>query len=231
MIILAIDTSTEFCSVALASTSEVICEEERTGAQSSARALPMIQTVLDKADVALHDLAAIAFGAGPGSFTGIRTACALAQGLAFGANLPLIPIDTLLACAERTYQEAGYERVLVTLDARMGEVYWGEYYFDTHTWQILVTPSVSQPSIVQAQQTDYCVAGNASTLFPDAHFVHQAKNCLPMMMPRADYIGRLACHALMNGQALPPEQVTPIYVRNKVALTTQERHTQTSNKK
>ena len=227
--ILAIETSTELCSVAIASSNQVLFAEEHTGAQSSTRVLPMVQSLLAQADIALRDLSAIAFGAGPGSFTGIRTACALAQGLAFGADLPIIPVDTLLACAERAYQETGFQKILVTLDARMGEVYWGEYFFDMHAWQVLTPPSVSQPTAIQAQQLDYCVAGNAGTLYPDAQFNQLAKNSQPTITPRADYIGNLARHAFDNGQAQQAAQASPIYIRNKVALTTQERQQQIAN--
>jgi tRNA threonylcarbamoyladenosine biosynthesis protein TsaB len=221
--ILAIETSTELCSVALASAHDVRVAEEHTGAQSSTRVLPMVQSLLAQTNITLRDLSAIAFGAGPGSFTGIRTACALAQGLAFGADLPIISVDTLLACAERAYRETGLSKILVTLDARMGEVYWGEYFFDTDAWQVLTPPSVSPPIAVQAQQLDYCVVGNASTLFPEAQFNQLAKNRYATITPRADYIATLACHAFAKGQAQPAARAYPIYVRNKVALTTQER--------
>lgn len=229
-IILAIETSTELCSVAITSSNEVIFEEEHTGAQSSTRILPMVQNVLAKADTSLQSLSAIAFGAGPGSFTGIRTACALAQGLAFGADLPIIPVDTLLACAERAYQETGFQKILVTLDARMGEIYWGEYFFDKQAWQVLTPPGVSKPAAIHAQQMDYCVVGNACALFPDAQFKRLAENSQPTITPRADYIANLAHHALDHGQALQAAQARPIYIRNKVALTTQERLLHTSNK-
>ncbi len=152
-VLLAIDTSTEFCSVALlaadgptadAASFRTWVRHERTGAVSSTRVLPAVREVLDEAGLAFADCNAIAFGAGPGSFTGLRTATGVAQGLAFGRALPVVPVGTLLACAEAAPLNAGAAagratRVRAALDARMDEVYWADYAWDDAAgdWQAL----------------------------------------------------------------------------------------------
>jgi tRNA threonylcarbamoyladenosine biosynthesis protein TsaB len=145
-VLLALDTSTEFCSVALLSTASatsaaagalaseeprVWVRHEATGAVSSTRLLPAIRELFDEAGLALADCDAIAFGAGPGSFTGLRTATGVAQGLAFGLNCPVVPIGTLLACAESArLRDPSVRRVVAALDARMDEVYWADFAWD-----------------------------------------------------------------------------------------------------
>ncbi|WP_455778701.1 tRNA (adenosine(37)-N6)-threonylcarbamoyltransferase complex dimerization subunit type 1 TsaB, partial [Burkholderia stabilis] len=139
-VLLAIDTSTEYCSVALlrsapaddaVSTPQTWVRHELTGAVSSTRVLPAIQALFAESGLTLADCDAIAFGAGPGSFTGLRTATGITQGLAFGLGLPVVPISTLLACAEHArLRTPGTTRVLAALDARMDEAYWADFAWD-----------------------------------------------------------------------------------------------------
>src|SRR5438874_562496 len=128
--LLAFDTATEHMSIALAVRGEVFVHESAGGAQASATLIPAILALLAKAGVTLRELDAIAFGRGPGAFTGLRTACSVAQGLAFGANKPVLPIDTLLAVAgDARGDDPRSQRIWVAMDARMNEVYAAQYAF------------------------------------------------------------------------------------------------------
>lgn len=220
--LLAIETSTEFCSVALTNTQRTWLKHESLGLRTSACVLPFIQTLLDEADVHLENLSAIAFGAGPGAFTGLRNACALAQGLAFGLGIPLIAVDTLMACAELVRREEGREELLVAIDARMGEVYWAEYRYEGSRWRTLMAPQLTVPGAIYTIQTDCCWAGNACTIFSDI-LSERALHQFPLAMPRADCVAYLGLAQLSAGDITSPEKARPHYVRNKVALTTVER--------
>jgi len=187
--------------------------------------LPMVQGVLTEAGVALTQCDAIAFGCGPGSFTGVRTACGIAQGLAFGASLPVIPVVTLLAMAEAC-REAGDSRdVLAVLDARMGEVYWAQYRFqDEQTgWQAVAEPTLSAASAVQADGRVIACGNGLSAYADDFARFDFADSALPMIMPRAAQVAWLAQAAFARGEILSARDAQPLYLRNKVALTTAER--------
>lgn len=143
--ILAIETSTEIASAAILH-GEQLLSAQSSGVQTHSQTLlPMVQNLLHQADLRLQDCQAIAFGAGPGSFTGVRTACGITQGLAFGLNLPVLPIHTLLAMAEAARLQTGATHVMPVLDARMGEVYWAEYEFDG-TWRTVHEPALANPA-------------------------------------------------------------------------------------
>jgi tRNA threonylcarbamoyladenosine biosynthesis protein TsaB len=125
--ILAVDTSTENCSVALMMGDEIISRCEYAPREHTTKILPMVDTVLAEGGVKLTQLDALAFGRGPGSFTGVRIGIGIAQGLAFGADLPMVGISTLMTMAQGTYRTHQSEQVLTAIDARMGEIYWGQY--------------------------------------------------------------------------------------------------------
>ncbi len=141
MKILALDTSTEYLSLALSVDDKVFVRELLAGQSHSQRILPLLRELLDEAGVELTDLDGIAFGAGPGSFTGLRIGCGVAQGLAFGANLPVVGVSTLLALA----QASGADHVIACLDARMGEVYHAVYVRESDGWQTLNEPGLYKP--------------------------------------------------------------------------------------
>lgn len=184
-VLLALDTSTEFCSVALltaesasdASPAEadapaperrVWVRHEETGAVSSTRLLPAIRELFEEAGLALADCNAIAFGAGPGSFTGLRTATGVAQGLAFGLNCPVVPIGTLLVCAESArLRDPSAARVLAALDARMDEVYWADYAWDEGAgeWRTVHPASLAAPDALPCPDQPFTLAGNAAAAF------------------------------------------------------------------
>ncbi|AIU25300.1 tRNA threonylcarbamoyladenosine biosynthesis protein TsaB [Pandoraea pnomenusa] len=232
--LLALDTSTEFCSVAVyrhdpAGGVPALMVERHldTGPVSSTHILPAARDVLREAGVTLAECDAIAFGAGPGSFTGLRTACGVAQGLAFGAALPVVPVGTLLACAEAARAlRVDTRRVLVALDARMNEAYWADYAWDVDAgdWREVQAPSLDAAEQVRTPDAEFVVAGNAVTAFGERlQAALQAQAVLADAMPRARYVATLAARAFARGEAIPADRAMPVYVRNKVAQTTAER--------
>lgn len=242
---LAIETSTELLSLAIASTqgdtSEVWTHTAEGGAKSSQLAVPEIVRLMDQAQIGFTDLTAIVFGKGPGSFTGLRSACSVAQGLAFGAGLLVLPIDTLLAVAEDArYQNAQLhlqqmqqqvklpqdsQRFFVAMDARMDQVYTAAYEWRS-AWQCVQTPSVSSPENISIPAEwnglAFTTVGNASDLF--ATRWPRALSVTHMhAMPTAQALLRLSPTAFEQGLAVPPEDALPLYIRDKVAQTTLER--------
>lgn len=220
MKLLAFDTSTETMFVAVrAPDGSVLASEAAGGPQASAGLLPAIQQMLAQAGLALGDLDAIVFGRGPGSFTGLRTACAVAQGLGFGAGVPVLALDTLLAVAEEAHASAGVSRVVAVLDARMGEVYAAAYERDGDGWRTATAPALLRPQDVQVPP-GWAVAGNALHLV-EAAVAADAPRVLAL--PTAAALLRLAPAALAASPARPAEEALPLYLRDKVAQTTQER--------
>ena len=226
MKLLAFDTSTEQLSIALQAGDSAPVREHAGagGAQASAALIPAIEALLAKAGLALSQLDAIAFGRGPGSFTGLRTACAVAQGLGFGSGVPVLPIDTLLAVAEEAHGRHGVERVVAVLDARMGEVYSAMYERSGGNWRTVQAPRLSQPSAVLVPP-GWALAGNALALFPADVAAARFD-----AMPSATALLRLAPSALAAGPSHPAAGALPLYIRDKVAQTTEERATERARK-
>jgi len=217
--LLAFDTSTETLSVALAGRGEPLVHAGAGGAQASATLIPAILSLLEKAGMQLGELDAIAFGSGPGSFTGLRTACSVAQGLALGAEVPVLPIETLMAVAEDARSRTGALDVLALLDARMGEVYCARYTHDGRRWHRHGQVLLAAPEAVVVVQ-DAVLAGNVFAAYGDRlPGGHQRVEAAP----NAQALLRLAPALLADGQGLPADQALPLYVRDKVAQTTAER--------
>jgi tRNA threonylcarbamoyladenosine biosynthesis protein TsaB len=223
-IILAIETSSELASCALLNGDTVIARESSGVRTHSQSVLPMVQELLREAGVSLAGCDAIAFGAGPGSFTGVRTACGVAQGLAFGAGLPVVPLVTLEAMAEACRARTGATEVLAVLDARMGEVYWAQYRY-AGGWQAVIEPALAGPGAVAPQPVAGLVAcGNGLPAYPEAFAGKDfMQGALPDVMPHARELALLAAPALAAGQAVPADHAQPLYLRNKVAYTSAER--------
>jgi len=226
--ILAIETSSELASCALLLSDSQVLSRESGGVRTHSQSvLPMVQELLSEAGVRLADCAAIAFGAGPGSFTGVRTACGVAQGLAFGAELPVIPLVTLAAMAEACRARTGATEVLAVLDARMNEVYWAQYRFsgDANGWTTVAEPALSAPEAVQPLAVDGLAAcGNGFAAYPQAFEGKAfALGAHGDIVPHARELAVLAAPALAAGQALPAAEAQPLYLRNKVAYTSAER--------
>jgi tRNA threonylcarbamoyladenosine biosynthesis protein TsaB len=219
--LLAFDTSTETLSIAVSAGEGAPLREHTAagGPQASATLIPAIERLLAEAGLSLAQLDAIAFGRGPGSFTGLRTAAAVAQGLGFGAGVPVLPIDTLLAVAEEARAQAGAERVVALLDARMDEVYFAVYEHRDGHWITHVAPALGRPETVLVP-AGFALAGNAldlhaSRLPADAPRV--------AALPSARALLRLAPAALAAAGSHAPAQALPLYIRDKVAQTTEER--------
>lgn len=234
--LLAFDTATEQMSVALEVEGRVWQHEGAGGAQASAALIPAIRGLLAEAGIGWGRLDAIAFGRGPGAFTGLRTACSVAQGLAFGASKPVLPIDTLLVVAEdaRSAQTGRSDvvgaarlpqRVAVAMDARMNEIYTAQYDFTDSGWLVVVAPMLTTPAALNMawrQRPVDLIAGNALTVF-GAELDTGSAQLAPGALPRAVAMLPLAQAAWARGNAVDPALALPLYVRDKVAQTSHER--------
>ncbi|TXT38789.1 MAG: putative protease [Comamonadaceae bacterium] len=227
MNLLAFDTSTERMSIALqrgAGAAATIWQHDAAGgALTSTHLIPEIQRLMALAGLQFGDLSAIVFGAGPGSFTGLRTACSVAQGLGFGAAVPVLPVDTLLAVAQDAHQQLGApERLAVTalLDARMDELYTANYLFESGLWTCTKRYSLISPEAL-ACDADHVLAGNVFAEYGER--LPQMGQARVQALPTALALLRLAPALLAGGAAVSAEQALPTYIRDKVAQTTQER--------
>ena len=249
---LAIETSTDMLSLAIASTqgdkSQVWAHTSQGGAKSSQLVLPEIVRLMEEAQIRFTDLTAVVFGKGPGSFTGLRTACSVAQGLAFGAGTFVLPIDTLLAVAEdaryqnmqqkqqQTQQQQQQQqqpeqipqqpqRFFVAMDARMDQVYTAAYEWRSD-WQCVQAPSVNSPEYISVptewKDLEFITVGNAWDMFA-ARWPAELSGQHMHAMPTAQALLRLSPVAFGQGLAVQPEDALPLYIRDKVAQTTQER--------
>lgn len=221
--ILAIDTSTTLASVALLHDG-FVSSRESSGVQThSQMILPMLQQLLADTGISLAQCDAIAVGVGPGSFTGVRTACGIAQGLAFGADLPVVNVVTLVAMAEACRKQSGANDVLALLDAQMGEVYWAQYRHVADRWQEILLPTLSAPVDVITQGT-VTACGNGLSSYASAFVGKGYSECSESrILPHAKEIACLGQILLAEGKAVAAHQVQPLYLRNKVAQTTAER--------
>jgi len=226
--LLAFDTSTEHLSVAVqpGAGAAPLVHTGEGGAQASATLIPVIQGLLARAGLQLAQLDAIAFGRGPGSFTGLRTACAVAQGLGFGAGVPVLGLHTLLAVAEEARAATGLERIVAVLDARMDEVYFASYAFDSGSWRVEQAPALGRPEDVLVPP-GWALAGNALALHADR--LPQAARRIDAL-PTAQALLRLAPAALAAGPSHPAAEALPLYIRDKVAQTTDERAAERARK-
>ena len=223
---LALDTSTDILSIAVQpSDGEVHERSAPGGAKSSPTMIPAIRELMAETSLTFDTLDMIVFGRGPGSFTGLRTACSVAQGLAFGARqglgVPVLPVDSLLAVAETARVEHQVTRVLAVLDARMNEVYSCAYEWDEATaqWRSLGDFELLAPESLQVPD-GFVVAGNAKAAYEDRLAPHATH---VLALPRASAMLRLAPTLLAAGMAVPASEALPLYIRDKVAQTTAER--------
>ena len=248
--LLALDTSTDRLAAALQTPAGRWCVNEAGGALASARLVPLLMQLLADAGVALAQVQAIAFGQGPGAFTGLRTACAVAQGLAFAGNTPVLAIDSLLIVAEDARAQAAAAGLptdgdwWVAIDARIDEVYAAAYRHNGQGdqggqigghdhdgdsrpagWQLQVAPRLwTLPALVDAWATapPARVAGNALAVFAD-RLPAPGASAWPHCVDRAAALLRLAEQAWQRGEGRAADQALPIYLRDKVAQTTAER--------
>jgi tRNA threonylcarbamoyladenosine biosynthesis protein TsaB len=199
------------------------------GAAASAQALPMLMALLQRLGWTFADLDAIAFGRGPGGFTGLRTACAVAQGLAYGQDIPVVPVDSLAIVAEDAARRAGLatgSSVWVAMDARMEEIYAGCYRDDGDAgWHPVVEPALTTPDALHAlwrAAPPAFIAGSALAAFGERLETGAAQRA-PVQHGRATALGWLAAAGFARGDAVPADQALPVYLRDKVAQTTAER--------
>lgn len=223
MRILALDTSTEYLSLALSLDGKLYARDLHAGQTHSQRILPLLRELLTEAQIEMNSLEGIAFGAGPGSFTGLRIGCGVAQGLAFAADLPVVGVSTLLALA----QASGRQRVIACLDARMGEVYHAAYAKTKNGWDEVSAPGVHKPQQVPALSGDGWVGiGSGWATYADTlntFYDGQISEILPDAYPHAAAIAELALPMFAAGLAKPAAEAAPLYIRNRVALKTSER--------
>ena len=212
----AVETSTEWCSVALWRDGELGAIEQRAGHRHGELALPMLERLLAGARLRAADLDAVAFGAGPGSFTGLRIAFGIAQGLAFARGLPVLGVSSLEAMAE----ECGAPRVVACLDARMGEVYYSSLEKRGARWEEVVPALCVAPAAAPRPPGEGwvgCGSGFAAYGAMGLRLVYAEVH------PGALALARLAAPRLAAGQGVDAARAVPNYLRDKVALTTEER--------
>ncbi len=223
MHILALETSTEYCSVALWQDGATIEHCKLVGQKHSELLMEMLDNLLREANVTLSQLDGIAFGAGPGSFTGVRIACGVAQGLALGVNLPVAGVCTLQALA----QASGYGKVITALDARMAEVYHAAYEKRQGEWVVASEPGLCLPQDAQqVDGTDWFGAGSGFAVHGAAlgdRYAGQMTGSDAQAVPRAGAIAQLAAIMFAAGRGVDAAQAMPLYLRDRVALKTSER--------
>jgi tRNA threonylcarbamoyladenosine biosynthesis protein TsaB len=214
----AFETSSDWCSVALWLDGEIVSAERRAPNRHSEIALPMLQDLLKKTSTRIEDVEAVAFGSGPGSFTGLRIACGLAQGLALGRGLPVAPVSSFEAIA----QESGAGRVVACIDARMQEVYYAALERRAGAWHEVVAGQCVPPDAVTPPPGDGWVGcGTGFSVFPQL-LKDRISIRIPNVHPTAISVAELAAARLAAGQGLDAALALPVYLRDKVAFTTDE---------
>ena len=222
MNLLAVETSTELCSVALLRGDELFVEEALAENRHSEMLLPMIRRILERSRLAAAAMDAFAFGQGPGSFTGIRIACGVVQGLAFATHRPVVPVPSLLALAEQSNEA----RIIAAFDARMGEAYLAAYARNGEDWDEIIAPRLADAaSLPPLPGRRWSATGSGFDRHP---WLREAyRDAIEMRfegdLPRAGAVARLAKRRFARGAAVAAEQAAPLYLRDKVALTTEER--------
>ena len=223
MRVLALETSTEYCSVALWLDGVVTERCELVGQKHSELLIAMLDGMLQDSGFRIQDMDGIAFGMGPGSFTGVRIACGVVQGLAFGANLPVAGICTLQALAEAS----GKEKMIAALDARMGEIYHAAYGKQGDDWIALSEPRLCKPEDAPlVPGDDWFGAGSGFATHGTAlseRYAGQLQGTDETAVPQAAAIAILGAAQFAQGRGVDAAEALPLYLRDKVALKTAER--------
>ena len=221
MRLLAIDTATKACSAALSIGDEILVHHEIAPLRHTQLILSMCEQLLVQAGVTLSQLDALTFGRGPGSFTGVRIAAAVTQGMAFAWDLPVVPVSTLAGLAQEVMEELNEPKVLVALDARMNEVYWG--YFDRNPEGLACaqgSEGVGKPALVPLLAGNWYGAGSGWASYADSMIDRIGANLKAYesnLLPKAQYLLPLAMAMYQRGDILSAEQALPVYLRDKVA--------------
>ncbi len=227
MKILAIDTSTEACSAALYSDGELVERYLLAPRKHIELLQPMVAEVMAEADVKVSDLTGLAFGAGPGSFAGLRVSCAFIQGMGVALGIPVVPVSTLKAMAQQILETNPEKTVLVMLDAKMKEVYWGVYRSEDKEVISVLPEQVSKiedvPNFSGVVGLGNIVgAGDGWSVAPNWSEALNPEFIDKSVYPRAGEIALLSLNDFEKGMGLDAEQVSPIYLRNNIALTIEE---------
>jgi len=220
MKLLAIETATDACSVAVDLDGQLIERETREPRAHAERVLEMVRECLGEAQVALADLDALVFGRGPGSFTGVRIAAGVVQGLALGSDLPVVPVSTLAGYAVAAWRRTGAHNVAVAVDARMGECYWGcfsispEGVAELRGEEVIASPTdVSVPA-----GGDWIGVGSGWQAFAElAQAMPQVEVIVESVLPSARDLLATAARSLARGETVSAEEALPVYLREKVA--------------
>jgi len=222
MKLLALDTATEACSAALYIDGEITAKFQLAPREHTKLILKMIEDLLAEAALKVTGLDAIAFGRGPGSFSGVRIATGVTHGLAFAADLPVIPVSTLASIAQSTYNDHHTENVLAGIDARMGEIYWGCYVLaDNGLMTLNGDEQVSSAELIQLpDDKQWSGSGSAWQGYPDQlkqRFGSVLKQTFTDYLPHSSSIVQLAAYEYSQGRMLEASQAQPVYLRNDVA--------------
>ncbi|NQD37707.1 tRNA (adenosine(37)-N6)-threonylcarbamoyltransferase complex dimerization subunit type 1 TsaB [Permianibacter sp. IMCC34836] len=220
--VLALDTATEALSVALQFGDQLVGHYEVAPRLHAQKILPLIDSVLAQAGLRIADIDAFVFGRGPGAFTGVRTAVAVVQGLAFSHDKPVLGVSTLLAMAEGARRQHGVTQVLTAIDARMGEIYAAAYRHDGKEWQLVLPEAVMAPAQLKfAEAGDWFACGTGWQAHGEqlragvrAHLQLEPGEG---RLPDARDMLALALPALARGEGLPADQALPVYLRDQVA--------------
>ena len=217
MRLVALETSSDWCSVALSIDGEIASLERRAPNRHSELALPMLEDLLKKVSIEMKDLEAVAFGAGPGSFTGLRIACGLAQGLALARGLPVVGVSAFEAIAE----ESGAARVVACIDARMQEIYYAALEREAAGWREVVPGQCVAPrDAVAPPGAGWVGAGSGFAAFPD--LLNNLSVRRAEIHPTAMAVAKLGAARIAAGGGVDAALAAPIYLRDKVAFTTAE---------
>lgn len=217
--ILALDTATEACSVALLHNGNITTLDELSPRNHTQRILPMVDELLSKANISIKQVDVLAFGRGPGSFTGVRVGVSVAQGLALGANLPVVAISNLLAMAQAAYQQLRANNVIALIDARMNEVYFAQYQRIGEHWHTIVEEQVCSPETAIAQMKindNSVVVGTGWAAYPQFYVAKLPLSVSDISLPSAKDMLELALKAVENGELQTALDIEPIYLRNEV---------------
>lgn len=226
--LLALDTATEACSVALLRGDEKKHLAQFAQREHTKHILPMVDEILAQSGITLHQVDALVFGRGPGSFTGVRIGAGIAQGLAFGADLPVIPVSNLAAMAQAAYVQYQTESVLTAIDARMNEVYFAQWqaqkvrsdFGEFLDWQPMIAEQVCSPSkvieqVAQQYHENAVLAGTGWAAYPELKEANLGK-ATEITLPSALYMLDLALPKWFAGETISPLEIEPIYLRNEV---------------
>jgi len=217
--ILALDAATESLSAAISadSSKEMVSHFEVCPQEHSQKILPLIESLLTQDDIKLKDLDVIAFGRGPGSFTGVRISVAITQGLAFSANIPVVGISTLQTMAQQAIDETGAKNVYTAIDARMSEVYFAHYSADENgIAQLIDKEVVIKPELLNLEDTQAVAVGTGFETYPELHQSDNINFLADITLPNAKYMLKIAKHLHEQGKCVTASEAQPMYVRDTV---------------